>query len=110
MHTSPIQNNVMRHVRRIYYLRKILHPTLIKIYGGTLFLSGLASLVSIPSVLANTPMNLSGALRYLVGSLVSTDVVVQTLCLSLVVITGMVMRDMVRRVPTHRFLHIHRSA
>jgi sterol desaturase/sphingolipid hydroxylase (fatty acid hydroxylase superfamily) len=98
------QHHIMRRVRRVYYMKKLIHPTVMKLYGVGAVLGGLLSLVSVPSVLANTPGNVWSGMQYLASALWGTDLVVQVLLLLIILFTGMVMRDLVVFF-THQNLH-----
>lgn len=92
---TNISKTVIRRVRRIYYLRKFTHPTMLKLYGTAAVVVSLISHVSIPNVLANTPGNVLDGVVYLAHALSATELAVQALCLLATVFAGMVVKDMV---------------
>jgi hypothetical protein len=87
------QHNIMRRVRRVYYMKKLMHPTVLKLYGVAAVFVSLVSLVSVPNVIANTPANVWSGMQYLASALWGTELLVQALLLLIVLFAGMVVRD-----------------
>lgn len=92
---EQLEQNIMNQVRRVHTLRRLMRPVVLKLCGFMVLTTALFSVVSVPSVLANTPSDLSSALVYLALSLMGTTAMVQTLCLSACTFAGMVVRDAV---------------
>jgi len=101
---KTIEQQIMSRVRRIYYMRTFLSPLALKLYASGVVVVLLMSLVSVPSVLANTPSDVWSGMQYLAHALLNTEFIVQALCLSVLVFAGMVVRDALRFVRTQQII------
>lgn len=106
---KTIEQNIMARVKRIYYLRKVFQPTLLKVYGFGVLATVLTSVVSLTNVYANMPPLTAPTAfaNFFFGALAHTELFVQVLLIGLVVTICMLGRDFVYGVGnTHPFVHV----
>lgn len=93
-----MERRVMRRVRRIYYLKRMLHPTLCKAYAG-LFLTGLGALMVSVGDIARNLWALSEPQRvpeYLAKALIATEPAVQLTAIGFIALVAWLCYDLVR--------------
>ena len=102
---TTIEKNVMASVRVIYGVRQLMNATALKVYVFTLSILGIATLVSLPHVVANFLNVAHGGLPsmsvFIAAALIQTKVLVQ-IALALGVLSFVLLtRDMLRSISQH---------
>lgn len=95
---NSLEQRIRGRVRRIYYMRRVLHPVLLKLYGmGALAVVGI-SLVSFPDIMVNVGAlhSLSAFAVYLTSAFVGTETGVQLLLVLLSVLGVWFLSDLAR--------------
>jgi len=95
-----IETVVMARVRRIHFLRRFSHPTMLKVYSGILLLGTLGSMVSIANVLANMPSITSPAqvVSFTRNAIVHTEMFVQFVVVGIGVVCALLVKDILQNV------------
>lgn len=103
---TTIEHIVMARVRRIHTIRRFMHPTLLKVYGGVLLMGVLASTVSLANIFANMSSLATPAqvVRFIVAAVTHTEVVVQIITGGVVVLCILLVRDIVKNSKQGVFL------
>jgi hypothetical protein len=103
-----IEARIMNRVRRLYLLRKILHPMALKSYVGAVLAAAGVSLVSVSNVLSNalTASTPSAAFGFATQALMHTEPLVQAIFLAAAALGVFLLRDIVamamdRKVALH---------
>jgi len=97
---KTLEQKVMARVRRMYYIRKAVSPTALKMYTLVGTALGLVSLVSVTNVIANMPSPLSmlNFFSFFSSAFRNTEATVQVLFAGLCVFTALVLRDVFQAV------------
>ena len=106
---KTLEQKVMAHVRRIYYLRKLTGPTALKAYALSALVVWLTSLVSLVNVFTNmpsltTPVSL---VRFFTSAVLQTETAVQALLVGAVLLAILMARDIVRGAKEEHALFAH---
>lgn len=93
-----MEQKIMNRVKRIYYLRKVINPVALKVYGLAACTATLFSVVSIMNIYANMPSPLApGAfMSFVMNALSHTEGLVQVLIVGIVATALMLGRDLMR--------------
>lgn len=93
----------MKRVERIHYLKRIINPLMLKMYGLLLATAGMLSLVSIKNVLLNMPsfFDMPNTYHFFVSALQDTELSVQAIFAVLCVLVVLFVRDAVRNLTLH---------
>lgn len=85
----------MARVRRIYYLKKVVNPLMLKLYGVGVLSVGVASLVSVKNVLANMPAltDVGSMYTFTASAILHTEASVQLALGVLAVFVVFILRD-----------------
>lgn len=102
---NNIETVVMARVRRIYLMRRLFNTTTIKVYGAVVLLGALASVVSITNVYANMPsfMSPKEMFTFSFRAVLNTEVLVQLLLVSFVMVIGLTVRDILKNSKENKF-------
>jgi hypothetical protein len=96
---KTLEQKVMARVKRMYYLRMVVNPTSLKLYGLAALAGTLLSVVSVASVYANLPGSPLAALSYIGRALIETELVVQCALSGALLLGLLLLRDVVRSMP-----------
>ena len=97
--SNGVKTKVMRRVYMIYWFRKLTGSTAIKIYLEVFALWQLGLRTSVGSIFANfwnVVQSGGGVVRYLTSAVAGTELIIQTLFVSVLVLFAWVMRDVFR--------------
>lgn len=102
---SNIETVVLARVRRIYLMRRIFNTTTLKVYGAVVLFGALASLVSVANVYANMPSFMAPKefFTFSYTALLNTEVLVQLLLISFVMVIGLSVRDILKNTKESKF-------
>lgn len=100
MTEQELKMRIMRRVRWIHTLKRITHPAAVRVYVLSALFIGVASLVSVPNVLANMPAlaDVSRLYSFMVSAFAHTELVVQIGVLFAFALAVWVVRDVVRMI------------
>ncbi len=85
----------MKRIRRIYYLKKVINPLMMKVYALLVLTLGIGSLVSVQNVIANMPSfaELGSVYRFSVNAFLYTELPVQIVVGATFIIALLLLRD-----------------
>jgi len=91
---------VMARVHRIHFLRRFLHPTMVKVYSGVLLFGTLGSMVSIANVFANMPSVTAPAqvVSFTLNAVVHTEIFVQLVVVGIGVVCVLLIKDILQNI------------
>jgi hypothetical protein len=102
---NNIETVVMARVRRIYLMRRLFNTTTLKVYGAVVLFGALASVVSVASVFANMPSFTAPkeVFTFSFRAVLNTEVLVQLLLVSFVMVVGLTVRDILKNSKENKF-------
>ncbi|MCW9054859.1 MAG: hypothetical protein OQJ98_02675 [Candidatus Pacebacteria bacterium] len=95
---KTFEQKIMARVRRIYYLKKVVNPLMLKLYGVGVLSIGVVSLVSVRNVFMNMPAltDVGSMYNFTTTALMHTEVTVQFVFGTLIVLAVLIVRDAAR--------------
>ena len=75
--STTLKKRIMRRAYAIFILRKVFHPTWVKVYIMVAVFWQLSQSVSVFNVFKNAPGSLGGSLSFLMNAFVHTEIAVQ---------------------------------
>lgn len=96
MNDITLTKSIMRRVYFAFFMRKVLHPAMMKVYALFAVLVGLSVYTSINDVVANVPSNPIDLYTFSTYAFLNTGTVVQALVLVGLTISAWLALDMVR--------------
>lgn len=95
---TKIEQNVMRRVRRVYYLRPVVSGSTLSVLIALFSLYGIGREVWVARVFENAPSDFFAIVRFLAYAFQHTDLVVQILALLTLISVAYLARETAKRV------------
>ncbi|MBL7045768.1 MAG: hypothetical protein ISR99_01940 [Parcubacteria group bacterium] len=106
MNEKELENKIMRRVTRMYYLKKVINPVMLKLYALAVVAGITTTLVSVKSIVANMPslFDVGNLVYFSKYALTHTELSVQvTVALAGVVAVLIIKDSIVKLTHSHEF-------
>lgn len=102
---DQLQKRIMRRVYAVFFMKRAVGPTALKLYTLMLASAGIVSLVSVGNVFANMPADIAGVLVFVFYALSHTEFIVQLFVFGTLGAALWLVRDIVQGLQEAPHLH-----
>lgn len=95
MNTYELKRKIMIRIYILFIIKKLKKPVVFEVLIFTLSFLSFISMVSLGHVLANTPHSIEGVYHFLISAFLSTELLVKTLILVMILVALILIKNTV---------------